>query len=193
MGLYPVRRRGGGEIDRRGGATGYTGARHPRVRPRAAHPPSGSRGPASSPSSVLWCARAALSGTGPAVSPCMLHVAGGVIIQREVFDMDRQVRAVLYCRSHRRSVHALEAQENRCRQRAMEVGATSTTTIFDEDAGTADIGRPGIVKLRRLLYAGAVDLVVADTADRLTKRIADLRTIKREVSAAGARLVLVSP
>ena len=107
--------------------------------------------------------------------------------------MDRQMYAVLYCRSHRGSAHALEAQEHRCRRRALEVGATNTTTIFDEDLGTADIGRPGIVKLRRLLNSGAVDLVVVDSADRLTKRIADLRTIMREVSAAGARLILVSP
>ena len=66
-------------------------------------------------------------------------------------------------------------------------------TLVDRDPGPADIGRPTIVELRRLLRAGTVDLVVVDSAERLTRKIADLRTLMQDVSRAGARLVIVAP
>jgi len=107
--------------------------------------------------------------------------------------VNRQVRAVLFCRSTRGSAHGLEAQEERCRRKAVEAGATDLTAILDQDPGTADIRRPAIEELRNLLEARGVDLVVVDSADRLTRRIGALRALMQEVSMAAARLVFVAP
>lgn len=55
------------------------------------------------------------------------------------------------------------------------------------------LGRPGITELRSLLQSGGVDLLVVDTPDRLSVRLADIRALAQEASRAGARLVFVSP
>jgi len=67
------------------------------------------------------------------------------------------------------------------------------TIIIDQGRGTADLNRPAVAELRNLLQAGAVDLVVVDAPDRLSRRIADLRAFTQEVSRAGARLIFVAP
>lgn len=110
-----------------------------------------------------------------------------------VFDIDRQFRAVLYCRSTRASARGLQAQEERCRSRAEAEGATEITTIMDRDPGPADLGRPAIVQLRQMLEERAVDLVVVESTERLTRKISDLRALMQDVSRAGARLLIVAP
>jgi len=101
--------------------------------------------------------------------------------------MIRPLNAVLFCRSNRGSARGLQVQEDRCPRKATEVGATDVVTIIDEDRGPADIGRPAIAE------RGSIDLVVVESSDRLTRRIADLRELVREVSIAGARLIFVAP
>jgi len=107
--------------------------------------------------------------------------------------MIRPLNAVLFCRSNRGSARGLQVQEDRCPRKATEVGATDVVTIIDEDRGPADIGRPAIAELRNLIAGGSIDLVVVESSDRLTRRIADLRELVREVSIAGARLIFVAP
>ena len=61
-----------------------------------------------------------------------------------------------------------------------------------EAARPAEV-RGTLVQLRRLLQDGLVELVVADTANRMARNIADLRAIGLDISRAGVRLVFVSP
>ena len=107
--------------------------------------------------------------------------------------MNRPLHAVLFCRSNRGSVSGLQAQEDRCRRKATEAGATDIVTIVDDQGGPADMGRPAIAELRKLIDSGSIDLVVVESSDRLTRRIFDLRELMRDVSRAGARLMFVSP
>jgi len=107
--------------------------------------------------------------------------------------MHRQPHALLYCRSPHNSARALGAQEERCKRRAMEEGAATTATIFDDGRATAGLDRPAVAEVRRLLRSGGVDLLVVDSPQRLTHSIADLRALRQEVAQAGARLLFVSP
>ena len=103
------------------------------------------------------------------------------------------MRAVLFCRSPRNSVRALTVQEERCRRKAAAAGAGTTVTIVDTEPDGKGLDRPAVVQLRRLLRDRLVDLVVADTPNRLPRNIADLRAIGLDISRAGVRLVFVSP
>ncbi len=107
--------------------------------------------------------------------------------------MPEGLRAVLYCRSAHNSARSMAAQEERCQRKALELGAGQTVTICDVGSVADRLDRPAITELRSLLRGGAVDLVVADAPDRLTRHIADLRTLAQEISRAGARLVFVTP
>jgi len=105
----------------------------------------------------------------------------------------RPLRAVLYCRSRRNSVRALEAQEARCKRRAVDEGAETTVTIFDRGPAGPCFDRPAVSELLRLVRADLVDLVVVDTADCLSLRVRELRELLRQVAKGGARLVFVAP
>ena len=105
--------------------------------------------------------------------------------------MKRLLHAILYCRSY--SARSLEAQEERCRQEAVEEGAGTTITISDHSPTSRGMDRPGIVEMRHLLRSGRVDLVVAVSPRRLSVRLADVRALAQDASRAGARLVFLSP
>ena len=107
--------------------------------------------------------------------------------------MKHPLHAILYCRATVRSGRWMERQEERCRRKAVEEGAETTITIYDRGGSADAMGRPGITELRTLLQSGRVDLVVADTPDRVSVRLADIRALAQEASRAGARLVFVSP
>ncbi len=107
--------------------------------------------------------------------------------------MEQHLSAVLFCRSGHNSPRSMAAQEERCRRRAVELGVEETVTIVDDGPATAGLDRPAIAELRSLLRSGLVGLVVADTPDRLTRRMADFRALGQEISRAGVRLVFVSP
>lgn len=108
--------------------------------------------------------------------------------------MNRQPRAVLFCRSNHGSARGIEAQERRCRAAAAAAGAAEDMiTIVDQERGTSDLDRPAVAELRRLVQSGAVDLVVVDAPDRLSRRVGDLRAFTQEISRAGVRLLFVAP
>lgn len=111
--------------------------------------------------------------------------------------MGQDLSAVLFCRSVHNSAQSIAAQEDRCKRKAVAMGAGTTMTIFDAGSAKAGLNRPAVAELRSLLRSllrsRLVDLVVADTPDRLTRDIRDIRTLGQEISRAGARLVFVSP
>lgn len=103
------------------------------------------------------------------------------------------MKAAVYCHtSHRSTTRTLAAQEARCRLVAQQRGASEIVTVTDQGAPRA-AQRPGLTRLLRLVHSGEVGLVVVDEPPRLSRRLADLREISREVSGAGASLVFVSP
>ena len=101
--------------------------------------------------------------------------------------------ALLYCRSARNSARALEAQEERCKRRAVEEGAATTATIYDHGPAAAGLDRPAVAEVRSWLQSGSVDLLIVDSPQRLTHSVADLGALRQEVAQAGARLLFVSP
>lgn len=102
--------------------------------------------------------------------------------------MSKSVHALIYCRAGRASVRALKVQEDRCRRKALNLGATETVTIVDR--GPADaLDRPGVRQMRALVASGRIDLVVVDSPDRLSLEPGDVRALSREVARTGARLV----
>ena len=107
--------------------------------------------------------------------------------------MGQDLSAVLFCRSVHNSAQSMAAQEDRCKRKAVTMGAGTIVTIIDAGSAKAGLDRPAVAELRSLLRSRLVDLVVADTPDRLTRDIRDIRTLGQEISRAGARLVFVSP
>lgn len=79
-----------------------------------------------------------------------------------------------------------------CRERAEREGWTVVAT-FEDDAisGAAGIGedqRPGISAMLRLVEAGGIDQVLAESTDRLARHVADAHMIRERVEFAGARV-----
>ncbi len=105
--------------------------------------------------------------------------------------MNASLHALIYCRAARSSARALQAQQERCEKKAADMGATETVTIVDRQS-QGGLDRPAVQQMRSLLATGTIDLVVVDSPERLSRRLADLRALSQDVSRAGARLVFVA-
>lgn len=105
--------------------------------------------------------------------------------------MNASLHALIYCRPARSSARALQMQQERCEKKAADMGATETVTIVDRQS-RGGLERPAVQQMRSLLATGTIDLVVVDSPERLSRRLADLRALSQDVSRAGARLVFVA-
>ncbi len=105
------------------------------------------------------------------------------------------MRAIVYARvstdAQERDGTSLDTQEQACLQFAREQGWYVIEAIRDAASGFS-LDRPGIETLRRLLRAGAVDVVVAYAVDRLSRNQNQIGVLFDEVQQAGARLEFVT-
>ncbi len=105
------------------------------------------------------------------------------------------MRAIVYARvstdAQERDGTSLETQERACRQFANEEGWRVVEAIRDAASGFS-LDRPGVERVRRLLRAGAVDVLVAYAVDRLSRNQNQIGVLFDEVQQAGARLEFVT-
>ena len=105
------------------------------------------------------------------------------------------MRALVYCRvstdAQERDGTSLDTQERAAVKVARESGYSVTETVRDTASGFT-LERPGIEHVRRLLRAGAVDIVLAYAVDRLSRNQNHIGVLFDEVAQAGARLEFVT-
>jgi site-specific DNA recombinase len=88
--------------------------------------------------------------------------------------------------------YSLSHQRARCRERAIELGASKVQEYADEGVSGSLLDRPGLAALRRAVRAKAIDLVVVYDPDRLARRLAYQLLITDEIEASGAKLEFVN-
>lgn len=104
------------------------------------------------------------------------------------------MRTVIYARfsSDNQNPRSAEDQIALCRERADREG-WSVIAVFQDVAtsGAAGIGddqRPGLSSMLRLVEAGGIDQVLAESTDRVSRHVADAHMIRERLEFAGARL-----
>ncbi|MDO6415933.1 recombinase family protein [Sphingomonas sp. BIUV-7] len=104
------------------------------------------------------------------------------------------MRTVIYARfsSDNQNPRSVDDQIAACRARAECEGWTIIAEFRDAAlSGAAGIGedqRPGMNAMLRLVEAGGIDQVLAESTDRVARHIADAHTIRERIEFAGARL-----
>ena len=105
------------------------------------------------------------------------------------------MRALVYCRvstdAQERDGASLDTQERAAVKVARESGYSVTGTVRDTASGFT-LERPGIEHVRRLLRAGAVDIVLAYAVDRLSRNQNHIGVLFDDVAQAGTRLQFVT-
>lgn len=105
-------------------------------------------------------------------------------------------RAAIYTRvsSDRQELDgsSLDTQVAACRSYAAEHGYTVTGEYSDTHTGAEYRERPGLGKLREILRADGIDVVIAYALDRLSRNQAHLYILAEEIEDHGARLEFVS-
>lgn len=104
------------------------------------------------------------------------------------------MRTVIYARfsSDNQNPRSAEDQIALCRERADREG-WPVIAVFQDAAtsGAAGIGedqRPGLNAMLRLVEAGGIDQVLAESTDRVSRHVADAHIIRERLEFAGARL-----
>lgn len=104
------------------------------------------------------------------------------------------MRTVIYARfsSDNQNPRSTADQTALCRQRAEQEG-WPVVGIFEDAAisGAAGIGeqqRPGLNAMLKLIEAGGVDQVLAESTDRISRHVADAHVVRERIEFAGARL-----
>jgi DNA invertase Pin-like site-specific DNA recombinase len=104
------------------------------------------------------------------------------------------MRTVIYARfSHEnQNPRSIADQIALCRQRAEQEGWTVVGAFEDAaTSGAAGIGedqRPGLNAMMRMVEAGGVDQVLAESTDRVARHVADAHNLRERMEFAGARL-----
>ncbi|MGE4323647.1 MAG: recombinase family protein [Sphingobium sp.] len=104
------------------------------------------------------------------------------------------MRTVIYARFSNESQNprSIADQIALCRQRADKEGWLVVGTFEDAAiSGAAGIGadqRPGLNAMMRMVEAGGIDQVLAESTDRITRHVADAHTLRERIEFAGARL-----
>ena len=105
------------------------------------------------------------------------------------------LRALVYCRvstdAQERDGTSLDTQEQAAIEAARRSGYSVTETVRDTASGFT-LERSGIEHVRRLLRAGAVDIVLSYAVDRLSRNQNHIGVLFDEVARAGARLEFVT-
>jgi site-specific DNA recombinase len=101
--------------------------------------------------------------------------------------------AILYCRvstdEQARSGYSVADQEEALCAWCAENGHELLEVVRDEGHSGAYLERPGLDRVRDLVEAGGVSLVVAQDADRITREPGHRALLDEEFERAGARLV----
>jgi site-specific DNA recombinase len=103
------------------------------------------------------------------------------------------MRTILYCRvstEDQAEKYGLAAQLRACREYAKAHGLTIVAEISEDISGVI-LERPGLDKVRAMVRAGEVDIVLMYDADRLSRELAHLLILKPEIERH-ARLEFVA-
>lgn len=104
------------------------------------------------------------------------------------------MRTVIYARfsSDNQNPRSTADQIELCRKRAADEGWTVIGAFEDAAiSGAAGIGadqRPGLNAMMRMVEAGGVDQVLAESTDRISRHVADAHILRERIEFAGARL-----
>jgi site-specific DNA recombinase len=104
-------------------------------------------------------------------------------------------RAVVYSRfsTDLQSDRSVDDQVALCRQFASRSGFVVTRTFDDRaKSGASMFGRPGLARLMESARAGEFEVVLVEAADRLSRDMADLATIHKQLEFRSIDLVTVS-
>lgn len=104
-------------------------------------------------------------------------------------------RAAIYTRvstEKQESNYSLATQEEACRQYCAERGYEVVATFTDVYSGGVYRERPQLTRLRELVRAGGVDVVVAYCVDRLSRNQAHLYILFEEFTDHGCRVEFVT-
>ncbi|KKW92975.1 recombinase family protein [Sphingobium chungbukense] len=104
------------------------------------------------------------------------------------------MRTVIYARfsGDNQNPRSAADQITLCRQRAEQEGwpvvATFEDAAISGAAGMGEDQRPGLNAMLRLVEAGGVDQVLAESTDRIARHVADAHVFRERIEFAGARL-----
>lgn len=104
------------------------------------------------------------------------------------------MRTVIYARfsSDNQNPRSIADQIALCRDRADREGWSVVATFEDAAtsgaAGISELQRPGLSALLKLVEAGGIDQVLAESTDRIARHAGDMITIREVVEFAGARI-----
>jgi DNA invertase Pin-like site-specific DNA recombinase len=87
---------------------------------------------------------------------------------------------------------SLEAQCEKIRAMAVVHGADLVDIIVDAGESAKSLERPGMARLRALVEAGAVEVVIIAKLDRLTRSVKDLAELLERFQKRGVALVSVA-
>jgi DNA invertase Pin-like site-specific DNA recombinase len=87
---------------------------------------------------------------------------------------------------------SLDAQAEKIRAMAVVHGADLLDIIVDAGESAKSLERPGMARLRALVEAGAVEVVIIAKLDRLTRSVKDLAELLERFQKRGVALVSVA-
>src|SRR5258708_27613523 len=105
------------------------------------------------------------------------------------------MRCVLYARvslEEQAEQFGLPSQLRALRERATASGYNLGDPIVDEGYSGADLARPGLGKIREMVRARTVDVVVVHDPDRLSRKLAHQAILLEEFERAGVRLEFIT-
>lgn len=105
------------------------------------------------------------------------------------------MRAAIYARfsSELQNAGSIGDQLAACRRHAEQIGATVVAEYSDAAiSGASMVGRPGLAELLAAAKRGAVDLVIAEALDRLTRSGGDAWDIFDDLKGCGVRISTIS-
>ncbi|MGA0532619.1 recombinase family protein [Hansschlegelia sp. KR7-227] len=105
------------------------------------------------------------------------------------------MRAAIYARfsTDLQNDRSVEDQLDLCRAYARKQGHTVVATFHDRaQSGASVFGRPGLANLMELAARGGIDVLVSEAADRISRSMADLPTIHRQLEFQGISIDCVN-
>ncbi len=105
------------------------------------------------------------------------------------------MRAAIYARysSDQQSASSIEDQIRICRERALRQGWQVVGCYKDAaTSGASMVGRAGIQALLRDAQSGAIDIVLAEALDRLSRDQADIAILHRQLTFLGIKIVTLA-